>query len=224
MVSLPVYDTSGAEVGSYEFDPAELAESVNKQLLHDVVVMYQANRRQGTVQTKSRGMVKGSTKKLYRQKGTGRARAGNKRTPVRVGGGRTFGKKPRDYGYRLPKKAIRLATRMALLSKFQDNQVKVLDSISMEEPKTKVVVNVFKSLDLDAAKTLFAIPEHNPVVWKSSRNIAGLRVLPARELNAFELLHKRDLLVTREALDRLRQGPQGQNGSEALEAAEAAED
>ena len=106
MISVPVHNQSGAEVGKYEFNADDLAPGINKQLLHDVVVMYEANRRQGTVRTKSRGMVAGSTRKLYRQKGTGRARAGASRTPVRRGGGHTFGKKVRDFSYRLPKKAV----------------------------------------------------------------------------------------------------------------------
>ena len=126
MVSVPIRNTDGSEAGTYEFEASELADKISKQLLHDTVVMYQANQRQGTVQTKSRGMVRGSTKKLFRQKGTGRARAGNARTNVRRGGGHAFGKKPRDYSYRLPRKAIRKATKMALLSKFEDSQAIIL--------------------------------------------------------------------------------------------------
>ncbi|HUG94043.1 MAG TPA: 50S ribosomal protein L4 [Planctomycetaceae bacterium] len=206
MISLPIRSPGGQQVGTYEFDPDELAPRINRQLLHDVVVMYEANRRQGTVQTKSRGMVKGSTKKLYRQKGTGRARAGNRRTPVRVGGGHTFGKKPRDWSYRLPKKAIRLATRMALLSKFLDNQVTVLDDLPVSEPKTKHVATVLKALGLSESTCLLAIETHDANLWKSVRNIANLWVSPARELNAYHLLHQRQLIVTRAALDALRRG------------------
>src|SRR5215471_1526816 len=131
MIALPIHNRSGKQVGTYEFDPQDLAAEVNKQLLHDVVVMYETNRRQGTSQTKNRGEVKGSKKKIYRQKGTGRARMGNKRTPIRRGGGHTWGKRPIDFGYRLPKKAVALATRMALLSKFLDKEVKVLDELSV---------------------------------------------------------------------------------------------
>lgn len=149
MISVPVKDMSGAELGTYEFDPAELAPGINKQLLHDVVVMYEANRRVGTVRQKSRGEVIGSTKKLYRQKGTGRARMGNRRQPVRVGGGRAFPRRPKDWGYRLPRKAVRLATRMALLSKFQDGEAIVLDSLSVAEPKTKVVAGVLKAIGVN---------------------------------------------------------------------------
>jgi large subunit ribosomal protein L4 len=206
MLSVPIRNASGQQVGTYEFDPDELASGINKQLLHDVVVMYEANRRLGTVQTKSRGMVAGSTKKLYRQKGTGRARAGNRRTPIRVGGGHAFGKKPKDWSYRLPKKAVRLATRMALLSKFLDDQVVVLDDLSVGQPRTKQVASVLKALGLARTSCLLATAAHDSNLWKSARNIANLWVSPAQELNAYNLLHQRQLIVTRAALDALRQG------------------
>ena len=205
MISLPVYSQKGEEVGSYEFDPAEIATRVNKQLLHDVVVMYEANRRVGTSATKSRGMVQGSTKKMYRQKGTGNARAGSRRSPIRKGGGHTFAKTTKDWSYRLPKKAVRLATRMALLSKFQDEEVKIVDSLEIEVPKTKEVTTMMSLLGLDAARTLLAIESYDLNIWKSSRNIAGLRVTPASGLNAYDLLHQKMLLVTRGALDALRE-------------------
>jgi large subunit ribosomal protein L4 len=204
MISLPIRDKSGQEVGTYEFDPADLAPGVNRQLLHDVVVMYEANRRVGTSATKSRGQVAGSTKKMYRQKGTGRARAGAKRTPVRRGGGVTFGKVTRDFSYRLPKKAVRLATRMALLSKFLDGQAVVLDELSVDGPKTKVVAGVLRSLGLDRQSCLLAIDEYNVDLWKSGRNIADLRVSPAADLNAYDVLRQRQFLVTKAALDKLR--------------------
>ncbi len=204
MISLPIRDNSGQEVGTYEFDPAELAPGVNRQLLHDAVVMYEANNRVGSACTKSRGMVKGSTKKLYRQKGTGRARAGARRTPVRRGGGMTFGKKPRDFSYRLPKKAVRMATRMALLSKFLDGEAMVLDGLSIDAPKTKVVAELLKALGLSRESCLLAIDRHDPNIWKSARNVADLRVSPAGDLNAYDLLHQRRLVVTKAALDQLR--------------------
>ena len=116
MATLPIYDRTGNEVGKYEIDPSELAPRINKQLLHDAVVMYQTNLRLGTAQTKSRAEVAGTTKKMYRQKGTGNARAGSRRSGIRRGGGHIFAKRPRDWSYRLPQKALQLATRMALAS------------------------------------------------------------------------------------------------------------
>src|SRR3982751_2518738 len=120
-----MYDRQGQFIGAVMIDPAEFGGRVNKQLLHDAVLMYQANRRAGTHSTLRRGEVAGSTKKLFRQKGTGNARVGNKRTNKRRGGGTAKGPKPRDYSYSMPKKALRLATRMALLAKLQDQEVVV---------------------------------------------------------------------------------------------------
>lgn len=204
MISVPVRDMSGNEVGTYEFDPAELAPGVNRQLLHDVVVMYEANRRVGTSATKSRGMVVGSTKKLFRQKGTGRARMGPRRTPIRRGGGHAFAKQPRDWGYRLPKKSVRLATRMALLSKFQDEQAVVVDDVVVDAPRTSVVAGMLRALGVDQDSCLLAIAQHDEVVWKSARNIRDLRVAPCADLNAYDLLRQKRLVITRSAIDRLR--------------------
>jgi large subunit ribosomal protein L4 len=204
MISAPIRDMSGREIGTYEFDPSDLAPGINKQLLHDALVMYAANRRQGTSATKSRGMVKGSSKKLYRQKGTGRARAGNRRTPVRRGGGHAFAKVPRDWSYQMPKKAVRLATRMALLSKFQDGEAVVVDGLSVNEPKTRVVAGMLKSLGVAGQSCLLAISGYDANVWRSARNIASLKVSPAGDLNAYDLLCQKRLLITRDAIDRLR--------------------
>jgi large subunit ribosomal protein L4 len=204
MISAPIRDMTGKELGTYEFDPAELAPGINKQLLHDALVMYGANRRQGTSASRSRGMVKGSSKKLYRQKGTGRARAGNRRTPIRRGGGHAFAKVPRDWGYQMPKKAVRLAMRMALLSKFQDGEAVVLDGLAVNDPRTRVVAGMLKSLGVERQSCLLAISEYDANVWRSARNIARLRVSPASDLNAYDLLCQKRLLITRDALDRLR--------------------
>jgi len=204
MISVPVVDVTGKKVGTYEFDPADFATEVNKQLLHDVVVMYQANLRVGSARTKTRGEVSGSTKKLYRQKGTGNARAGTKRSPTRRGGGHTFAKRPKDWSYRLPKKAVKAATRMAVLSKFQDGQAVVVDKLALSGIKTKEVAKVLKALGLNKSSCLLAIKEHDNTVYRSARNIENLRVSPARELNAYDVLRQRQFLVTRDALDALR--------------------
>jgi len=206
MIAIPIHNRTGQQVGSYEFDPNDLAPEINKQLLHDVVVMYETNRRQGTVQTKNRGDVQGSKKKMYKQKGTGRARMGNKRTPIRRGGGHTWGKRPVDHSYRLPKKAIALATRMAVLSKFLDNQVTVLDELAIAAPKTKEVVGLLKALGLSESSCLLAIEGYDLNVWKSARNIPRLSVSPASDLNAYDLLQRKTLVVTKAALDKIRSG------------------
>ncbi|MHB8897237.1 MAG: 50S ribosomal protein L4 [Thermoguttaceae bacterium] len=203
MVSLPVYDRNGDEVGTYDIDPAELAPRISKQLLHDVVVMYQANRRQGSARTKSRGEVAGSTKKMYRQKGTGNARAGHRRSGVRRGGGHIFAKRPRDYSYRLPKKAIRLATRMALASKIEDSQVVLIDDLAFTEPKTRQMALILKALKLDGS-LLVAVASPDANVFQSVRNIADVSILPVAELNALEVLRPKRMLMTRAALDAFR--------------------
>jgi large subunit ribosomal protein L4 len=204
MASLPVYNKTGKKVGDYEIDPAELAPRINKQLLHDAVVMYQASQRQGSVRTKSRSDVSGSTKKLYRQKGTGHARAGSRRTNIRRGGGHTFARRARDYSYRLPRKAVRAATRMALAAKIQDEQVVVIDELAFSEPATREMASILKALSCDGQSLLVTTENHDENVYKSARNIQQVAVSPVAELNALDVLAPRRLLVTKAALDAIR--------------------
>jgi large subunit ribosomal protein L4 len=204
MASLPVFDRAGKEVGKYDIDPAAIAPKINKQLLHDVVVMYQANLRMGTHKTKTRSEVRGTTKKMYRQKGTGNARAGSKQAPQRRGGGHAFALRNRDYSYRLPKKAIQAATRMAIASKLNSQDVIVLDELSLKSPKTKEVATILKALQLQGVSTLLATAAADPVVYKSVRNIDKVTISPVAELNALSVLIPKKLLVTRAALDAIR--------------------
>jgi large subunit ribosomal protein L4 len=204
MATLPIYDRSGKEVGSYEIDPAELAPRINKQLLHDAVVMYQSNQRMGSAKSKSRGEVAGSTKKMYRQKGTGNARAGSRRSGIRRGGGHIFAKRPRDWSYRLPRKALQLATRMAWASKIKDAQVVLIDELKLEAPKTKEMASLIKALGFDDATLLVTTDAYDANVYKSIRNIDNVCVAPVQELNAFTVLRPRRILATRAALDALR--------------------
>lgn len=206
MATLNVYDQAGKQVGKYDIDTTQIAERVNKQLLHDAVVMYQANARQGSHAAKTRGEVAGSTKKMYRQKGTGNARAGSKRTNVRRGGGVARTIKPRDYSYRLNRKAIRLATRMAIRSKIDDGELVVIDKLGFEEPKTRQMVSVLKALGLEGTTTLVATADHDATVYRSGRNINGVTVQPVRELNALSVLRPRRMLVTKDALDKIKDG------------------
>lgn len=203
-MNLAVYDISGKQVGSYEIDPAELAPAVNKQLLHDAVVMYQANQRQGTFRTKNRGEVAGSTKKLYKQKGTGNARAGARRSGTRRGGGHIFAKRPRDFGWRMPKKALRAATRMALAARLADDEVKLVSGLELGAPKTSVVSGLLKSLGISETTVLVAPEKHDDVLWKSARNIEGVSVSPVADLNALLLLEPRAVLMTTAAIDAFR--------------------
>ncbi len=206
MVSLTVFSESGEEVGKYEIDTEQLAGRINKQLMHDAVVMYQANLRQGSHNSRTRGQVAGSKKKMYRQKGTGNARAGGKRTNIRRGGGLARTVKPRDYSYRLNKKALRLATRMAIRSKIDDGEVIVVDKLSFSEPKTKQMAATLASLGLEGSSTLVAIADLDNGIYKSSRNLAGVSVQPVRQLNALSVLKPRRMLITKDALDRIKDG------------------
>lgn len=204
MVTLPVYDQSGSEVGKIDVDPSSIAPKINKQLLHDAVVMYLANQRQGTKKSKSRGEVSGSTKKLFRQKGTGNARAGSRRTPHRRGGGHAMQLRPRSFYYRLPKKAIRAATRMAIASKLADGEVVVVDSLDMAEPKTRQLAASLKALGLGGMTTLVATGDYSANLHKSSRNIPGVDVTRVSDLNALSVLRPKRMLVTKEALELIQ--------------------
>jgi large subunit ribosomal protein L4 len=204
MASLPIYDKRGNEVGKYDIDAAELAPKINKQLLHDAVVMYQANLRQGTFRTKSRSEVAGTTKKMYRQKGTGNARAGSRRSGVRRGGNHIHAKRPRDFGYRLPRKALQAATRMAIASKVQDDQLVVIDELAFTAPKTSEMAAILKALGLAGQSTLVAVDAYDVNVYKSARNIDRVSIAPVAELNALAVLAPNRMLITRAALDAVK--------------------
>lgn len=211
MASLTVFDRGGNEVGKYEIDPTEVAPRINRQLLHDVAVMYQANKRQGSHRTKNRGEVAGTTKKMYRQKGTGNARAGSRRSGVRRGGGHIFARRARDYSYRLPRRAVKLATRMAIASKISDAEMVVIDQLQFEAPATKEMAGVLAALGLTGTSTLIATADHDVNTYKSARNIPGVTVLPVRDLNALSVLSPRRMLVTRAALDAIRDRAAGRS-------------
>ncbi|MCG8448810.1 MAG: 50S ribosomal protein L4 [Pirellulales bacterium] len=204
MPKLTVHDAKGKKVGTYNIEPTDLAPRINKQLLHDAVVMYQANRRQGSHQTKTRAKVSGTTKKLYRQKGTGNARAGSRRSGVRRGGGHIHAIRNRDYSYSLPRKALQLATRMAIASKIRDNELTLVDKLEFSEPKTKDMVGILQHLGCTDESLLIATADNSPNVYKSARNIRDVSVSPAAELNALSVLSSRRLLITPEALDQIK--------------------
>jgi large subunit ribosomal protein L4 len=204
MVTLNVYNREGNSVGTVDVDPQEFGGTVNQQLLHDVVLMHLANQRAGTHSTLRRGEVAGSTKKLFRQKGTGNARAGTRRTNKRKGGGTAKGPKPRDYEYHLPRKAVRAATRMAILSKFQDQQAIILDELTLPEIKTKQVATLLKALKLQGVTCLLGTAGYDEKVYASARNIPEVEVMPTSQFNAYTVLRQKRLLLTRAALEELR--------------------
>ena len=199
-VELPIFNKSGEEVGKFSVDPDTIAHKISTQLLHDAVVMYQSNLRQGSAKTKTRAEVAGHKKKIYRQKGTGNARAGSVRSGVRRGGGHIFAKQPRDWSYRLPRKALQVATRMAVASRINDSQVMLIDALSADTPKTKDAVAVLKSLSIQGT-VLVAVETYNVDLYKSFRNIEGVRILPVSEINAYEVLRPKRLLMTKAAIE-----------------------
>ncbi len=215
MATLNIYNASGKEVGTYEIEPTDFAPRINKQLLHDVVVMYQANQRQGSHQTKGRSDVAATTKKMYRQKGTGNARAGSRASGIRRGGGHIHNITPRDYSYRLPRKAVQLATRMALASKLRDGAITLVDKLEFAAPKTKEMAAVLKALHCDEQSVLVTTAGYDVNVYKSGRNIDRCTVSPSSDLNALAILNARRLVVTKDAMDALKQRAQAKrNGAQ----------
>lgn len=203
-IKLDVFNTKGETIGAVEINPADFGGSINKQLLHDVVIMHQANQRAGTHSTLRRGEVAGSTRKLFRQKGTGNARVGTRRTNKRRGGGTAKGPKPRDYEYHLPKKAVRLARKMALLSKFQDNEAVIVDGLTTNG-KTKEMAGLLKNLKLTGQTCLIGVAKPDAKTFLSARNIRGVDFYPVSDFNTYTILKRKRLLLTRDALEALRQ-------------------
>ena len=202
MIELPVYNREGKEVDRIQIDEAALGGKVRLALLKQAVVRHQANQRQGTVATKSRGLVAGSTRKLYRQKGTGNARMGTVRTPVRKGGGVAFAKQPRDFRQRMPQKQRRLARDSAILAKLQSNDAVVIDQLSFAQPKTREFVAILSNLKIDRS-CLVAMDNYDDNVYKSLRNIPRVDALAVEQLNAGDICRRRKLLFTRAALEKL---------------------
>jgi large subunit ribosomal protein L4 len=198
MIKLGVYNKDGKEVESLEVDEALFGSKVRYALLKQAIVMYHANKRVGTAATKSRGMVEGSTRKLYKQKGTGNARAGAVRTHVRKGGGVAFAKVARDFGKDMPKKQRQLATDSAILSKLKVGNVVVVDVLKFEKPKTKEFAKVLGNLKIDRT-CVVAIKEADANILMSARNVPGINVMRSMDLNAGIILNKQKMLFTKDA-------------------------
>jgi large subunit ribosomal protein L4 len=198
MIDLSVYNRDGQQVDSLKVDELLLGGSVRYPLLKQAIVMYHANKRVGTAATKSRGMVAGSTRKLFRQKGTGSARVGNIRTGKRVGGGVTFAKVRRDFGKRMPKKQRKLARDSAILAKLLSNDVVVVDELKFDKPKTKDFASVLRNLKIERS-CLVTISSLDVNLYKSARNIPKVIIMPVAELNAGDICNHRKMLITHEA-------------------------
>jgi large subunit ribosomal protein L4 len=198
MIDLSVYNRDGQQVDSLKVDELLLGGFVRYPLLKQAIVMYHANKRVGTAATKSRSMVAGSSRKLFRQKGTGSARVGNIRTGKRVGGGVTFAKVRRDFGKRMPKKQRKLARDSAILAKLLSNDVVVINELKFDKPKTGDFASVLRNLKIERS-CLVTISSIDVNLYKSARNIPKVIVMPVAELNAGDICNHRKMLITYEA-------------------------
>jgi large subunit ribosomal protein L4 len=198
MIDVAVYNREGEEVESLQLDERVFGGYVRYPLLKQAIVMYHANKRVGTAATKSRGMVRGSTRKLFRQKGTGNARVGNRRTGKRVGGGVTFAKAGRDFGRAMPKKQRRLARDSAILAKFRSGNAVVVNELNFEAPKTKEFAKTLSNLKIDRS-CLVTVNEHDENLYKSARNVPKVDVLAVGDLNAGDICNRQKMLFTKDA-------------------------
>ncbi len=204
MLNVPVYNESGKQIGDEQIDEALLGGVLNHALLKQAIVMYHANRRQGNVAQKTRAEVVGSSRKIFRQKGTGRARMGNVRTPVRRGGGRAFPRKQRDYRQDMPRKMRRMARQQAVLAKIQSSEALIVDGVKFDEPKTKRFAALLGALQADRG-CVFATNGVDANLLKSGRNLQRANIVNVADLNAFDILARRRLVFTRDAFETFRQ-------------------
>ena len=202
MLEVPVYNASGEQVDTWKVDESAFGGQVNLALLKQAVVAYHANRRRGTATTRGRSDVQGSTRKLFRQKGTGNARRGSIRTNILRGGGVAFAKRNRNFRKAMPKKMRRRALESAILAKILGNDLLVLEGLKMDEPRTKAMVDVLDNLQIDRS-CLLTLRERDRNVYLSSRNLPDLTVRIAEELNAFDVATRQKMLVTAEAMKAL---------------------
>ena len=203
MPTVGVFNKEGNKVADMELNESVFAAEINEYALHQVVVALLANKRQGTQSTKTRSEVRGGGIKPWRQKGTGRARQGSIRAPQWIKGGIVFAPKPRDYRVSVPKSMRKVAMKSALTSKVQENQMIVLESLNFEAPKTKNVVEMLKALE--ANKALIITAESNEVVYKSARNIQGISIIPANNINVYDLLKYEKLIITKDAVSKIEE-------------------
>ncbi|MBK9638596.1 MAG: 50S ribosomal protein L4 [Bacteroidetes bacterium] len=200
-MEVSVYNSTGKETGRKAvLNEAIFGISPNDHAIYLDVKQHLANRRQGTSKSKERNEIAGTTKKLKKQKGTGGARAGSKKSPLFVGGGRVFGPQPRDYTFSLNKKLKRLARMSALSYKAQSNNVMVLEDLSFDHPKTKLIVDLVNNLKVSDKKTLLVLPQSNKNVYLSSRNLERSKVVTASDLNTYDIMHAHNIIVTESSL------------------------
>lgn len=203
MVSLPLHDKNGKSSGSIEAKDSVFSIPVNESVVHAVFVSQRAGARQGTASSKTRGEVRGGGKKPWKQKGTGRARAGSSRSPLWRGGGVMFGPKPRDYSKVLPKKVRQLALNMAIADKVKSNEVKVVDDISLKDAKTKLFMEIVDNLGVDSA--IMALDAAGSAEKKAAANIEKIKVVSSKNLSVFDILKYGTLVLDKSAVSNLEE-------------------
>lgn len=204
MPKVALYDITGNQVGDVDLNDDVFGVEVNNHVMYEAVKNYLANQRQGTQSTKTRAEVRGGGRKPWRQKGTGRARQGSIRSPQWKGGGVVFAPKPRDYSYKLPKKVKRLALKSALSSKVADNEIIVVDQLSLEQPKTKEMIKILSNLKA-GKKTLVVIPERDDAVILAARNIPGVKTTFVNTINVYDILNCDSFLITKDAVNKVEE-------------------
>ena len=203
-MQVPVYSLTGEVVEHIEISDQVFAVPFNEGVVHQAMVRQQANARQGTASTKTRGEVSGSSRKLFRQKGTGNARAGTRKSPLRRGGGIVFGPQPRSYRQAMPKKMRQLALRCALSARARDKELKVIEEFKLEEPKTKQMAQILTALGADSSVLIVTSGPEDSVV-KSARNLKGIKTMPANLINVLDILSYKILLMTVTAVRKVEQ-------------------
>ena len=203
MPTVGLFNKEGNKIEDIQLNDKVFAVEVNADAMHQVVVALLANKRQGTQSAKTRAEVRGGGIKPWRQKGTGRARQGSIRAPQWIKGGVVFAPKPRDYRMSIPKSMRRVAMLSALTSKVQNDEMVVLDSLTLEAPKTKEIVKMLNAFN--AKKTLIVTAEANETVYKSARNIEGVNVIPANNINVYDLLKSGKVIITKDAVSKIEE-------------------
>ncbi len=203
MANVKVFNMSGSEVGSIELNDSIFAVEVNTHVMHQAVVQYLANQRQGTQSALTRAEVRGGGRKPWRQKGTGRARQGSIRSPQWTGGGVVFAPKPRDYSFKLNKKVKRLALKSALTTKVNDNKLVVIDDLTLNEIKTKEMANVLKNINVN--KALVVLEDDNKNAVLSARNIPTVKTAQVSTINVYDILKYDSLVVTKSVVEKIEE-------------------
>ncbi|MBZ0110053.1 MAG: 50S ribosomal protein L4 [Candidatus Scalindua rubra] len=202
-MKVPVFDNSGNSLEDVTLSEETFGGKVRRELLRDTIIMHEANHRKGTASTKTRGEVAGGGRKPWKQKHTGRARAGDIRSPIWKGGGVVFGPKPRDYSFSLNRKAKRVALQTAILSRLIDNEVVLIDKLELDLPSTKKLASILKCLEIRES-CLIVMQEFDETIWKSSRNIYNVKFRVASDLNAYDVVKYKKLLIVKDVLENLK--------------------